>query len=310
MVSPELPMSQLPPFKPGTVEGIAKTLGDTERGLTGSEIDGLLRQCGIGNPLPSYGKSTRLLEALTQHQKKTGNSQFIIEFIEAAMDPARYTEAESKFLDLRRRLNKVLLLCGLELTESGQLVQCDAAATLAEAQKRAARLMAELVSEAVDEVPSGTPLGRGEAGAISKLGFPLMPSELEPRASGVFVAHPYSSFTVDDFRKTLTETLGQHDLEPEYADEVITTEHILRKICRQIQETRFGIYDLTNWNVNVTLELGIAMALSRPMLLLIDTRIGAEPPADLQGLGRVPYSSMTDLAKKLDRDLPGFLDTL
>jgi hypothetical protein len=303
-------MSQIPPFKPGTVEGIAKTLGDTNEGLSGSEIGGLLRQCDIGDPLPSYGKSPRLLEALSQHQKKTGSSQGIIEFIKAAMDPARYTEAPSKLRDLRRRLNTVLLLCGLELTENGRLMQCDAAATLSEAQERVSHPMREPVSEAVDEAPSGTPLDRGEAGVIRTLGFPLAPSELEPRASGVFVAHPYSNFTVDDFRETLTKTLGQQDLQPEYADEVITAEHILHKICRQIQETRFGIYDLTNWNANVTLELGIAMALSRPMLLLIDIRTDTEPPADLQGLGRVPYSSMTDLAKKLDRDLPGFLDTL
>jgi predicted nucleotide-binding protein len=148
---------------------------------------------------------------------------------------------------------------------------------------------------------------RKDSTTMQNLGFPLDPDEVEVEPNKVFVAHPFRDFTVDDFRATLDRVLADCGLKPIYADEVIKSGHILAKICRQIQTTRFGIYDITNWNPNVTLELGLAFGLRQPTLLLLDTRHSQSVPSDLSGFDRIEYNSMQKLEAELKNKLPDFL---
>ena len=46
------------PFPAERLEAISKVLADTSEGLTGSEIDHLLRNCGIPNPTPEMTMKT------------------------------------------------------------------------------------------------------------------------------------------------------------------------------------------------------------------------------------------------------------
>ncbi len=66
----------LEPLSDGQLEAIARAVGDTSEGLTGSEIGRLLRQCGIADPFPSSTKWRRLLAALEQRQARdrSGNN--------------------------------------------------------------------------------------------------------------------------------------------------------------------------------------------------------------------------------------------
>lgn len=57
-------MALVPPFEETILRAICNILGDTSDGLTGSEIDQLLQDCGIEDPLPGYTKRERLFEAL------------------------------------------------------------------------------------------------------------------------------------------------------------------------------------------------------------------------------------------------------
>ena len=49
-----------------------------------------------------------------------------------------------------------------------------------------------------------------------------------------------------------------------FADERIQNVHMLEKIRGYIVDSVFGIYDISGWNPNVALELGLALGLASP----------------------------------------------
>ena len=53
------------PFDAALIESVARVLGDTEDGLTGTEIGRLLAQLGIDDPLVGLSKKDRIRQALT-----------------------------------------------------------------------------------------------------------------------------------------------------------------------------------------------------------------------------------------------------
>src|SRR5262245_65629989 len=77
--------------------------------------------------------------------------------------------------------------------------------------------------------------------------------------------------------------------------------HILHKIFCYIRQADFSLFDITSWNPNVTLELGIAYATSQPWYICFNPgRTDAkEVPSDLRGLDRIQYTSFSDLEDRL-----------
>lgn len=136
----------------------------------------------------------------------------------------------------------------------------------------------------------------------------LPESSKKPRQ--VFVAYSYKLYPKDDYRRVFTEIRKAFDVEFIFADEKITSLHILQKIADYIRSTRFGIYDISGWNANVTLELGLAYGLNQRAFIAIDpTKTDDEDvPADLRGIDRIQYSSYTELqdgiSKLVAQELP------
>lgn len=137
-------MAAVPEFGAAQLQRICDILADTSSGLTGSEISRLLRQVGIEDPEPSSTKRHRLFAALRarQSQDRCGNN--VAAFVQAAMEPVRYTGNRAVFDDRRHELNEVLAFCGYALGEDGKLRSTAAVTTLSEAEERAGRLRAEL----------------------------------------------------------------------------------------------------------------------------------------------------------------------
>lgn len=126
----------------------------------------------------------------------------------------------------------------------------------------------------------------------------------------IFVAYSYRLYPKADYRKVYKELADAFHVEFIFADEKITSLHILQKIATYIRSTRFGIYDISGWNANVTLELGLAFGLNERAFIAIDpakTEID-EVPSDLRGIDRIQYSSYASLqegiAKLLAQELP------
>lgn len=121
----------------------------------------------------------------------------------------------------------------------------------------------------------------------------------------VFVAYSYRLYPDEAFRQTFKTVGTAFQIEFVYADERITNEHILDKISRMIQEARFSIFDISDWNPNVTLELGIARGSGRRWFIAIDPSKATgeipEAPADLRGFDRIQYSTFSELQRGLTR---------
>jgi hypothetical protein len=116
----------------------------------------------------------------------------------------------------------------------------------------------------------------------------------------VFVAHPYTP-DMADYRAALSEVEKSfRGVKFQYADMEITSDFVLSKIEAMIEASDFSIYDITGWNPNVTLELGMALGMKRPHYVLFKPKDhGDEVPSDIRGKERIQYRSLTELKGKL-----------
>jgi hypothetical protein len=117
----------------------------------------------------------------------------------------------------------------------------------------------------------------------------------------VFVAYSYRLYPKADYRRVFKELEQKYDVTFIFADEKITNMHIMKKIETFIRGSDFSIFDISQWNPNVTLELGFAMAVSDQWYIAIDpskTDI-KDVPSDLRGLDRIEYASYEELGNKL-----------
>lgn len=117
----------------------------------------------------------------------------------------------------------------------------------------------------------------------------------------IFVAYAYGLYPRADYRRVFTTVSKALDVEFRFADEKITDMHILKKVQGYIEESQFGIYDISGWNANVTLELGLAFGLSERAFIAFDpTKTPLEEvPADLRGFDRIQYESYTELEQRV-----------
>jgi uncharacterized protein (TIGR02391 family) len=132
-------MSAVAPLPDDVVERIGAVLGDTDDGLTGSEIAKLLARCDLPDPGP-ITKRDRITHALLDEQRRTGSGVPVVRFIHTAMAPARWVGSADRFADRRDALNGVLAFAGLTLQANGRLANRRTATTLSEAAQRSRRL--------------------------------------------------------------------------------------------------------------------------------------------------------------------------
>lgn len=142
-------MPTIPTFGDSHLEAICAALGDTDIGLTGSEIGELLARSQIEDPFPTITKRKRLFGALRRRQEQDRCGNAIAAFVMSAMEPVRFIGQGQKFKELQARLNQALAFVGYSLADDGKLHHISPAKTLFEAEQRAVRLRAELIRRAV-----------------------------------------------------------------------------------------------------------------------------------------------------------------
>jgi len=139
----------IPSFNMQVLRSLCNILGDTNHGLTGSEIAELLSSCSIDDPLPGYTKRHRLFEALHQKQTQDGFANNIVAFIQEAMNPVRHVGMQEYFESQRSALNEVLAFAGMTLGEDGKIRSSSKVSTLSEAVVRATKLKKNLQARQV-----------------------------------------------------------------------------------------------------------------------------------------------------------------
>jgi hypothetical protein len=131
-------------------------------------------------------------------------------------------------------------------------------------------------------------------------GYPLTPSPHQ-----YFVAQEFSPDR-DDLLRALEATFREFNLKPYRADRDILPGHILCKIAAKIQTTLFSVFELTRTqNRNVYLELGIAIGLGRPFVLVKEADAEVSPLA--QGLDYYSIRSYAGLQRELGDRLRQYL---
>lgn len=121
----------------------------------------------------------------------------------------------------------------------------------------------------------------------------------------VFVLMPFSEPWSDRVWEKLEEIIQSKSLRAERADNrygFIITEDI----WTGIMEARLIICDTTGWNPNVFYELGIAHTLGKPVILL--TQPTHHLPFDTQGLRHLIYTDNPDGMRKLEEELPKWIE--
>ena len=136
--------NKCPPFAPQQLEQIARILGDTAEGLSGSEIDQALGNCKIPDIDPQNTKWKRLFNAFAEFQNKHQVGNHVIIVIQYVLNPVSYTQNQTLFTKRRDQLNHVLAFYGMTLGDDGRLRHTSKASTLTEAQARANNMKTEL----------------------------------------------------------------------------------------------------------------------------------------------------------------------
>ena len=111
----------------------------------------------------------------------------------------------------------------------------------------------------------------------------------------VFVGCPYSpAKRFADFKKALELVPVQFV----YAETSIRSKHILDRIKGYIERADYSLFDITGWNPNVALELGLACGLGKDYYILFrpGRKRQADAPADLKGLQRFQFTQLRGFA--------------
>lgn len=134
---------------------------------------------------------------------------------------------------------------------------------------------------------------------------PPEPSLVPPAAKrSIFVAYPWSAY--EDragYKAAFTSLESDLGVQFVFAESQLSERHVLDKIEEMIKGTSFGIYDLTRWNPNVSLEYGYARGIGQQAFIAFNPTVGesTDVPADIRGYDRVQYENFADLSSEVRR---------
>ena len=118
-----------------------------------------------------------------------------------------------------------------------------------------------------------------------------------PRA--LFVGYPFS--LGDAYKDELRRAFAGSGIDVVAANDRIENSHILEKIRRMVAASNLAVFDLTENNPNVALELGIAIGAGHPYIVVIQRAwVGQNRLlSDLAGWDSLRYDSLADLGRTL-----------
>ena len=92
------------------------------------------------------------------------------------------------------------------------------------------------------------------------------------RENFVFLGYPYTPpLAQDDYRSAMKELENELPIRLWYFLDEITTQELMRKIWRAILRADLCFFDISNGNPNVSFELGMAVAITKPCITLLKT---------------------------------------
>lgn len=118
-------MAVIPPFKPSTLESLCEIIGETNTGLSGSEIHRFILQAQMEDVSFNedfLAKKKKLYNAFAHEIKTHQCSNNIVAFLQLVLDPGRYVGKTELFESRRLAVNKQLAFEGIEIDDTGKAV--------------------------------------------------------------------------------------------------------------------------------------------------------------------------------------------
>ena len=110
-------------------------------------------------------------------------------------------------------------------------------------------------------------------------------ARIQEKFPHVFLACPF-----DNNMAKLIEELGLLPWIIHPANEKITSDHLLVKITKDLKLCDFAVFDISGWNANVCLELGLAKGLNIKYYILNNNSLNRDAPSDIKGIERIDYN--------------------
>jgi hypothetical protein len=88
------------------------------------------------------------------------------------------------------------------------------------------------------------------------------------------------------------DTLNRLPIAWYYADTGLRSKHLLSILTTYVQAVDYCLFDLSFWNPNVSLELGLAEGLGQDYYILVNQKQSKDVPSDIKGIQRIEYSSI------------------
>ncbi|MHB1613827.1 MAG: hypothetical protein ACYCYA_05815 [Actinomycetes bacterium] len=124
-----------------------------------------------------------------------------------------------------------------------------------------------------------------------------------PEDRHIFVAYPWALHEDrTSYKRAYTGMERALNVKFVFAEERVSTGTVLEKIIAMIESAAFGIYDVSSWNANVTLEYGVARGLGAEAYIAFNpslTDLG-DVPSDVRGYDRLQYSDLDDLSASVE----------
>ena len=126
-------MNPVPSFPEGTVEALARVLGECG---SGTDISRVLADRGLVDNSGESTKWRRLYWIFLQAQNEHRCANRILDFIQSFLIPTRFVGRNDQFEERRSELNAILAFSGIEYGKDGKFRSCKVANTLDEAEQR------------------------------------------------------------------------------------------------------------------------------------------------------------------------------
>ena len=134
-------------FNVAVLELLSDILGDTEKGLTGTDIHRFLLQAGIEDVSEKdqfLAKRKRLFNAFANFQNTQKCSNNILKFIQLVLTPSRFIGKSNSYEELRSKVNQQLAFEGYKILENGKFSLVQVASTISDVELKVENLKLEL----------------------------------------------------------------------------------------------------------------------------------------------------------------------
>ncbi len=136
-------------FSTPQLQALARVLAESPGSLTHSEITYLLAQHQMKDADQGSAKWIRIFNGFAEVLNRTQSTSAVLEFVESAVNPARFLSRQHDFEQFREIVNRTLALACVAVGESGRIVKITQATTLPEAERRARALRTDLKARGV-----------------------------------------------------------------------------------------------------------------------------------------------------------------